>query len=73
MLEQTKEEWQVLALHALLVERQNEAAALGLQKKVRVLDAFGNPLEPTRFAKLERPQKFRELVVANFSVNGHPR
>ena len=44
VLHQAEEEGQVVRRHALLVERQDEAARLGVHEIVRVLDALGDAL-----------------------------
>jgi hypothetical protein len=44
MLHQPEEKRQVVRRDPLLVERQDEIAALGVDEEIGVLDALGDPL-----------------------------
>src|SRR5579883_3387962 len=71
MLHQRDEERQVLRLHALLVERQDEGAALRAQEKIRVLDALGDALAGDHFADVVIADEGRELLVTDVRVDRH--
>ena len=45
MLEQSQEERKIAFMHALFIKREDVRAALGLQKVIGILHAFGDALE----------------------------
>ena len=71
MLHQAEEERQILALHPLLVEREDVAALRGVEQVVAVLDALGDALAGHHLADLVLPHEGAELVVGNFGIDGH--
>ena len=71
MLHEAEEERQILALHPLLVEREDEAALGGVKQVFAVLDALGDALAGHHLADLVLLDEGAELVVGNFGVDGH--
>jgi hypothetical protein len=72
MVHQAKEEWQVATLHALLIQRQDEIAALGMNKVVGVLDPFGDALERKQRADIIACQKIGKLLSGDIGIDSHP-
>ena len=68
-----QEERQLVFADPLFVDRQDEAPGLGLQQKVGVLHAFGDPLERQWRAEVEVGQEGVELLVGDVCVYGHAR
>src|SRR5262249_16262122 len=52
MLHQSEKERQIVARDPLLIEREDEIAAAGVQQEVRVLDALGNALVGQKLAEV---------------------
>ncbi|VVC55470.1 hypothetical protein RHAL1_02388 [Beijerinckiaceae bacterium RH AL1] len=71
MLHQADEERQVRLGDALLVEREDERAGLGMQQEVRVLDALRDALHRVELADVVGREEALKLVVGDFGVDGH--
>jgi hypothetical protein len=71
MVHQTEEERQVLARHALLIQRQDVVALADLQQVVGVLDALGDALARHHRADAVTGDEGFELVVRDFGVDRH--
>ena len=71
MVHQPDEERQVACLDALLVERQDEPATLGMEDEIGVLDALRDPLAREEAADIVARKEARELVGRDVGVNGH--
>src|SRR5439155_3093231 len=70
---EAQEERELVFAGALLVNRQDETARLGLQQEVGVRDAFGDPLEAQGLAQVEIDKKLRQLVVRYVRIDRHAR
>src|SRR5262249_36120435 len=73
MLHERDEERQILRLYPLLVERQDEGAALGTQEEIRVLDTLGDALARDDVAAIVFSDEGGELLVPDVGVDGHGR
>src|SRR5205823_9512045 len=71
MLHQSQEERQVVGRHAFFIECKNEVAARGVQQKIRVLDAFGNPLVGHELAEIVPGEEASQVLRRDVGVNGH--
>ena len=71
MIEQREEERQVARIHALLIERQDEASALGLDQIIAVLDPFGDPLGRAQRAQTIGCEEHGHLLGRNMRVDCH--
>src|SRR3546814_1072367 len=70
MIEQRHEEGQSVRLDALFVERQDEAAAGGVDQVIAVLDALGDALGRDQFADVVARQERRQRFGGNMRVDG---
>ena len=71
MFHQSEEERQVVGSDPLLIERQDEIAAIGVQQEVRVLDAFGNALVRQQLAELVAGEAGSQILGRDVRVDGH--
>src|SRR3546814_3479409 len=71
MVHQAEEERQVAGSNALLVQRQNEGAAVGFEKEVAVLDALGDALARDDRSDVVLGDERFEFLVGNFRIDGH--
>src|SRR5262249_47632371 len=71
MLHQAEEERQVLGGDALLVEREDEVAAAGVDQEVRVLDPFGDGFVGEHLPDLVAGEKGGEVLGGYIGVDGH--
>ena len=71
MLHQAEKERKIVLVDPLLVERQQERAALGMQQEVGVLHALGDALQRQRRAEIVAVEETRQRVVADFRIDGH--
>ena len=73
MLDQAEKEGQVVRVHPLLVEREDEGALRGADQVVRVLDAFGDALGGEELADAVARHEGGHLVIGHFGIDGHDR
>jgi hypothetical protein len=73
MLHQADEERQIVLLHALFIERQDIAAALADEEKIRILDAFGDALERLHRAEIVFGEESGERLVGDFGIDRQDR
>ena len=71
VLHQPEVERQVAGLDALFVEREDERAPRRVHDVVGVLDALGDALEGQQLAQAIAGDEARQLLVADFGVDGH--
>ena len=71
VLHQAEEERQVLSRHALLVERENEIAAAGMDEKIRVLDPFRDALVGEQLTDVVIGEKGRKLLRHHVGIDRH--
>ena len=71
MVHQAEEEWQIGRVDTPLVQREDEAPALGDQQEVGILDAFGDALQAHRAADVVRGKKRLERGVVDRGVDRH--
>src|SRR3546814_3769347 len=71
MVHQAEEERQVAGSNALLVQRQNEGAAVGFEKEVAVLDALGDALARDDRSDVVLGDERFEFLVGNFRIDGN--
>jgi hypothetical protein len=72
MVHQRDKKWQILGRDALLVEGQDEIAALGGQQVIRILDALGDALARQHLTEIVKRHECAQLVIADFRVDCHP-
>jgi hypothetical protein len=73
MLHEADEEGQVGGIHALFVERQDEAAGRGMEQEVGVLDTLGDALEGQELPDVVAREMGRELLGGDIGIDGHGR
>src|SRR5882757_7651653 len=71
MLHQTEKERQIIRGDALLVERENEIAATGVQEKIRVLDALRDAFIGQKIAEVVGAQECRNFLGRDIGIDGH--
>ena len=71
MIHQSDEERQILGCDTLLVQGQDEIAALGGEQEIRVLHPFGDSLAGQHLAEIVQGDKGAQLVIADFGVDRH--
>ncbi len=71
MLHQTEKERQIIRGDALLVERENEIAATGVQEKIRVLDALRDAFIGQEIAEVVGAQECRNFLGRDIGIDGH--
>ncbi len=71
VLHQAEKERQVLGGHPLLVEREDEVAAAGVDEKVRVLDPFRDALVGEQLADIVAGEKGSKILRRYVRVDGH--
>src|SRR5262249_58639787 len=71
MLHQSQKERQIVGRDPLLVKREDEIAAIGMQQEVRVLDALGNTLVGQQLAEPVAGEKASQALRSDVGVNGH--
>src|SRR5690348_3674659 len=71
MLHQAEEEWQIVFMHALFIERQEEASSIGLQIEVAVLDTFGDAFETQGLTDVVVGKHLFEVLKGDVGVDRH--
>ena len=71
MLHQRQKERQVAFGHPLLVERQDEVAAAGVDQKIRVLDALGDALVGHELADVVTGEEGGEVFRRDIGIDRH--
>ncbi len=71
MVHQPDEKRQILARDPLLVQGQDEIAALGRQQKIRVLDPLGDALARQHLADVVQRDKGAQFIVTDFGIDSH--
>jgi hypothetical protein len=69
MLHQREKERHVTGGNPLLIERENEVAALGVNQEIGILDALGDALVGQQRAEIVAGQKAREIVGADVGID----
>jgi hypothetical protein len=71
MFHQRQEERDVFRRDPLFIERQDEIAGSGVDEKVRVLDALGDPLVGEELAQIVIRQEIGQVFRRNVGIDGH--
>ena len=71
MIKQTDEERQVTGIDPFFIECQDVSPRRHGQKKVGILDAFGDALEGDDLAQVVGGHKFDQFLVRDFRVDSH--
>ena len=71
MLHQRQKERQILGRDTLLVKREDEIAAAGMNEKIRILDALGNALIGEQLPDVVTGEKGSKVFRHHVGVDGH--
>ena len=71
VLHQPEKERQILGRDALLVEREDEIAAAGMDEKIRILDALRDALVGEQFPDVVTGEKGPKVFRHHIGVDGH--
>jgi len=71
MVQQAKEEWQIVRINPFFVDRQDVAAPVRLQQIIGVLNPLGNALQARGRADVVLGDEARQVFVINFRINRH--
>jgi hypothetical protein len=71
MLHQAEEERQIALLHPLLIERQDERAAISHDQVIRVLDALGDAFAGMHRAQIVIGDEGAQRIIGNLGIDCH--